>query len=561
MADCRRACCEEHCRRCIDATCAGGSPGSGCPAVRCSACGVVTHGCKLTDHAYVCRERARPCPCAQYGCTQYCRAGEELAAHLPQCPAAPVQCYLCARLLLRSELGAHIEHAHREHEGTVFQHCPLRAAHGCGFYVVRQRPVGHSAALHAIAADTHGENLRHILSWRNRSQPAHLVEFTLGRTCPSPNKNLIVAWSSLSGVGVCDIRDHCDVYSRRRHGVNDGRTTLLELSGGLHGSLNPLPVPTILPQFRSQLAKNTVAARVGATTGLLSLPDEILRAVVCFVASDRHGRSAPVGAIPARRLGGCGDTLSVVSLSHSCRRLRRLCHQLKPPLLSLKWEPQDDEDEQEETGAEVSPVDELWQAPAMMSDEYCPSPKLLDTLQRLAAGDGADDTGCGSDAPMHVATELQQTAHAGADSASPRAATSGMEVMAMFQNGQPRGFRRVRRWRPSKDFVAVSRLGAPPPSLQWEMQVGKASPLVGQAHGSSTQSSVADECATIMAQHLQQCRVAAGCGSMSQCAPPPPLGSEPHGMGGGRYTGDLSLPPALSVLAYVRGAADQATPC
>ena len=161
----------------------------------------------------------------------------------------------------------------------------------------RQQPVGHGAALHAVAADTCGTAA--FLAWRNCSQPVHLVEFTLGRTCPSPNKNLIVAWSSLSGVGVCDIRDHCDVYSRRCHEVGDGRTA--PLRGGLHGSLNPLPVPTIL---RSPLVMSSVATREGAPADLLSLPDEILRAVVCFVAT--------VG-IPARRLGGCGDTLSVVA--------------------------------------------------------------------------------------------------------------------------------------------------------------------------------------------------------------------------------------------------------
>ena len=486
----------------------------------------MTHGCKLADHAGVCTKRARPCPCTQYGCTQYC-SGEDLAAHLVQCRAAPVQCYLCARLFLRCELGAHIEHAHREHEGTVFEHCPLRASHGCGFCVVRQRPVGHSAALHAVAADTHGENLRRILAWRNRSQPAHLVEFTLGRTCPSPNKNLIVAWSSLSGVGVCDIRDHYDVFSRRRRGVDDKRTTLP--SGGLHGSLNPLPVPTIMPRFRSLPTKTTVVARADADAGLLILPDEILRAVICFVATDHHIRSAPIGAIPARRLGGCGDTLSVVSLSHSCRRMRQVCHQVNPPLLSLKWEPQDDEDGQLVAeamlmGAQQATMDELWQHATMISNEYCPSPQLLNTLQRLAASDGADDS-------------------------------------TLFPNGQPSGFRRVRRWQPSKEHVSVSRLGAPPPSLHWEMQLGKASPLVAQAHGGSSQSNVVDECGTIMAQHLQQCRVVNGCESMRQCMTPPPLGSGPRSMGYDSAVdgGDLALPPALSVLADVREAGDQAT--
>ena len=52
------------------------------------------------------------------------------------------------------------------------------------------------------------------------------------------------------------------------------------------------------------------------------------------------------------------------------------------------------------------------------------------------------------------------------------------------------------------------------PSLRWEMQIANVSPMAPQMDGSSAHSSVTDECITIMAQHLQQCRVAAGCGGM-----------------------------------------------
>ena len=348
--------------------------------------------------------------------------------------------------------------------GTVFQHCPLRDIQGCGFCVVRQRPICCSAALHAVAADTRGDNLRRILEWRRVSQPAHLVEFTRGRTCPLRTEGLIVSWSSTTGVGV-SARTHQQL--KEDGGRADSHLLGMASASAVHGTLNPPPIPTVIPA-------PTYTAAAGASgdgvAGLLSLPDDALNAVVSLIITPAAGSSSG------------SDTLSVACLGASCRRLNRLCQQHLPALLSYRWEPlpspppappltpSSQADAVAAGGASPSrltrlaaqfPELELWQqqeTTAVMTMEHNPSPELLHRLRRLASTSSIDDDD--DDGPTMAPPPPLDT---------PLTDASADDLVALFPNGVPARFRPVRRWQPNHELISVGRVGAPPSALQWQM--------------------------------------------------------------------------------------------
>jgi hypothetical protein len=239
----------------------------------------------------------------------------------------------------------------------------------------------------------------------------------------------------------------------------------------LHGTLNPPPIPTVIPA-PTGLAAAAVGDGADGSVGLLSLPDDVLNAVVNLIIA------------PAAAAGS--DTLSVACLGASCRRLYHLCQQHLPPLLSYLWEPMTPPPPapplpppQAEVLAGSSPSRlarlaaqfpelELWQqqeSTAVMI-EHSPSPELLHKLRRLASTSLDDDDDDGAT----VALEPPPPTGANAD-----------DHPAMFPHGVPAGFRPVRRWRPSHELISVGRIGAVS-GLQWQM--------TGE----------------FMAEHLQSCR-------------------------------------------------------
>ena len=208
-------CCEEHCVNCNNADCAGLKDSLGCDVVPCPyGCGSRLHSCKIRDHAEICAARARPCPCAQWGCFVLLSSPADVVEHLKLCPAAPVICYLCAHLCRRCDLASHLQHVHREN-GVVFEHCPLRNL-GCDFCLARQLPEAlkcvstrshdynpankarhiHRELLRAVAAHTNGTGLIQMVRWQQASAPAHLVEYLHRNGTCTRHAGLIHRWSS-----------------------------------------------------------------------------------------------------------------------------------------------------------------------------------------------------------------------------------------------------------------------------------------------------------------------------------------------------------------------------
>eukprot|EP01046_Picozoa_sp_COSAG06_P097663 COSAG06_NODE_43764_length_369_cov_0.737037_1_plen_91_part_10 len=88
----------------------------------------------------------------------------------------------------------------------------------------------------------------------------------------------------------------------------------------------------------------------------------------------------------------------------------------------------------------------------MMSDDgYCPSPQLLQKLQRLATANDNDTGTTSSDCGEVELIEQDEGGQERRDRQSGGAAA-----------GQPAIYRPVRRWRPSAELAAVGGVGAPP---------------------------------------------------------------------------------------------------